>query len=78
MAYQVAQGIEDNQIDNALHIAFELSLKSWKLGFSDGRLRSPRIVIIDAGYFEPGYCTSASRGRLFRRITAPILSSLFG
>jgi len=52
MAYQVAQGIEDNQIDHALHIAFELSLKSWKLGFSDGRLRSPRIVSIDAGDFE--------------------------
>jgi len=52
MAYRVTQGIEDNQIDHALHIAFELSLKSWKLGFSDGRLRSPQIVNIDTRDFE--------------------------
>ena len=32
-----------------LHVAIELSLKKWKLAFSDGRVRRPRMRTIEAG-----------------------------
>jgi len=50
MEHQAALGKEDNA--EVLYVAFELSLKKWKLGISDGRAAKPREVEIVAGNLE--------------------------
>jgi transposase len=50
MENQVAQGKENNAA--ILYLAFELSRKKWKLGFSDGKAPQIRQVGIEAGDLE--------------------------
>jgi transposase len=47
MENQAVQAREDNA--EVLHLAFELSRKNWKLGFSDGRMPQIRQVTIQSG-----------------------------
>src|SRR5712672_2181024 len=39
---------EDSAKKAGLYVAFELSLKKWKLGFSDGKTLRARVVTIEA------------------------------
>ena len=48
MANQATQGDQNNVNEAVLHVAFELSKNEWKLAFSDGSQRKPRIVTIEA------------------------------
>jgi transposase len=50
MENQVAQAKENNA--EILYLAFELSRKKWKLGFSDGKAPQIREVSIAAGDLE--------------------------
>ena len=50
MENQVAQETKNSAAD--LFLAFELSRKSWKLGFSDGRSAAVREVSVNAGDLE--------------------------
>src|SRR3954468_12733637 len=50
MENQAVLGKEDNA--EVLYLAFELSRKNWKLGFSDGKLPQIRQVTIGAGDLE--------------------------
>src|SRR6185295_18086012 len=50
MENQAALRKEDNA--EVLYLAFELSLKKWKLGFSDGRAAKARVVEMAAGNLE--------------------------
>ena len=48
MKDQAAPGIESNAGKPALYVAIELSLKKWKLAFSDGKTARARLVTIEA------------------------------
>ena len=50
MENQVALGKENTA--DVLYLSFELSLKNWKLGFSDGKTPQIRQVSIKAGDLE--------------------------
>src|SRR4051812_45607697 len=50
MENQAVLGNKDNA--EVLYLAFELSRKNWKLGFSDGKLPQIRQVTIGAGDLE--------------------------
>ncbi len=45
---QTTQGTQDTAEERALYVALELSKSSWKLAFSDGRTRQPRVVSMPA------------------------------
>ena len=45
---QTTRQIQDNADDRSLHVALELSKTSWKLAFSDGGVRRPRVVAVTA------------------------------
>jgi transposase len=48
MENQAALMTKDSATGERLHLAFELSKKNWKLGFSDGRCQRARIRTIEA------------------------------
>lgn len=48
MVNQATQGQQNRATEAALHVAFELSKSTWKLAFSDGKRRQPRVVTVDA------------------------------
>ena len=50
MENQTALGKENNA--GTLYLAFELSRKKWKLGFSDGKAAQVRQVSIESGDLE--------------------------
>jgi len=52
MKNQAAPEQENNAGTTALYLAFELSRKKWKLGFSDGKVAQIRQVTIDGGDLE--------------------------
>lgn len=45
---QATRKSQDNAEDRTLYVALELSKKSWKLAFSDGSARRPRVVAVPA------------------------------
>lgn len=45
---QATRKTQDNSDGKALYVALELSKKSWKLAFSDGSARRPRVVTVPA------------------------------
>jgi transposase len=45
---QATRKSQDNAEDKTLYVALELSKKSWKLAFSDGSARRPRVVAVPA------------------------------
>ena len=45
---QATQTAQDSEREKALNFALELSKTSWKLAFSDGSARRPRLVTIPA------------------------------
>ena len=52
MKNQAALNVKNNVKEDRLYLAFELSLKTWKLGFSDGKCMRARIRRIDARDFQ--------------------------
>ena len=52
MDQDVATGGEADTTTQAMWMAMELSLSKWKLGFSDGSGRPPRIVTVDARDYD--------------------------
>lgn len=46
--YQVARHNHCTESKRSLHVAFELSKSNWKLAFSDGTMRPPRVVNVEA------------------------------
>lgn len=52
MNEQAALQTKDNAKDDRLYLALELSHKTWKLGFSDGRAMRARIRSIEARNFQ--------------------------
>lgn len=49
---QATRKCQDSVEDKALDISLELSKKSWKLAFSDGSARRPRVVTVPAGDWD--------------------------
>jgi transposase len=52
---QATRKTQDSAEDKTLYVALELSKKSWKLAFSDGSARRPRVVAVSArdwGFWE--------------------------
>ena len=47
-----SQAVPKENSAEILYLAFELSHKNWKLGFSDGRMPQIRQVRIEAGDLE--------------------------
>jgi transposase len=61
---QTAQGLEHTaKMSRTLYVAFELSRKSWKLGFSEGKSARARIVTIAAQDWE-GFQGEVERARI--------------
>ena len=61
---QTTQPTQDSADDRSLHVALELSKTSWKLAFSDGCARRPRVVGVaarDWSRFEAEVATAKQR-----------------
>ena len=49
---QTSQQTQDSAEERTVHVALELSKTSWKLAFSDGGVRRPRVVAVAARWLE--------------------------
>ena len=69
---QAAPGTENSAGKPGLYMAIELTLKKWKLAFSDGRQAPARVVTIEAKDWNPHKTEiEKSRTRYGQPPTAP-------
>ncbi len=50
MATKTIRRAEPSEVGGILYLAFELSLKEWRLGFTVGLGQSPRQKVVRAGW----------------------------